>query len=247
MLLPMHLSRRKVLLATAGGTLALALPRIARAAPPDAALLAKLAVHAANFETMKTHTSFLVSGKVVEIDGAGAPTKPREMTAQVTADGTKLHFAVLRYLDDGQDRTSEAQQQSAAKDSAPASSAPKKRDLRMPFHVGEQPRYTFDQVAVDPATPTRVQIAFVPKNREPDTIEGTAWVDTVAGTVLSAGIKMTHPPRGMDYVHAQITFGASTSLGPAISKVEMEAEGGILWVRKHLRGSATLSQHVVVP
>ncbi len=245
----MHLSRRHVLLATAGGTLALALPRIARAAPPDAALLAKLALHAANFETMKTHTSFLVAGKVVELDGAGNATKPREMTAQVTADGTKLHFAVLRFIDDGNDRTIEAQtkaKDSAAKD-ASANPPPKKRDFRMPFHTGEQPRYTFDQVAIDPANPTRVQIAFVPKIREDDTVEGTAWVDALAGTVLSTGFKLTRPPTGMDYVHAQITFGANTSLGPSISKIDMEAEGGILWVRKHLKGSATLTNHVIVP
>jgi hypothetical protein len=251
MLSAMHLSRRHLLLAAAGSGLALAIPRIARAAPPDAALLAKLALHAANFETMKTHTSFLIAGRVVEVDGSGNATKPREMTAQVTADGAKLHFSVLRFIDDGKDRTAEAQAQAKAKDAAPkdanAPAPAKKRDFRMPFHVGEQPRYTFDQVAVDPTNAGRVQIAFVPKIREEDTVEGTAWVDTTSGTVLSTGFKLTRPPTGMDYVHAQITFGANTSLGPSISKIDMEAEGGILWVRKHLRGSATLTNHVIVP
>ena len=99
----------------------------------------------------------------------------------------------------------------------------------------------------DGLDPTRVQIAFVPKIRERDTIEGTAWVDTKSGTVLSTGFKLPKPPSAMDYVHVQMVFGASTPLGPSISKVEVEAAGGILFVRRHLRGSATLTNHVLVP
>lgn len=244
----MRLSRRGVLIATAGGALSFAIPRIARATTPAPDLMLKLAVHAANFETMKTHASFLIAGKLDELDGNGAAKSTREATGQVTADGTKLHFAVLRYLEDGQDMTADAQAKAKAADQKPASpGAPKRRDFRMPFHTGEQPRYYFDQISVDGANPTRVQIAFVPKIREDDTVEGSAWVDTVAGTVLSTGFKLTKPPSAIDYVHAQLTFGANTSLGPMISKIDVELAGGFLFVRKHLRGTATLTNHSIVP
>lgn len=244
----MRVSRRNVLIATAGGALSFAIPRIARATTPAPDVMARLAVHAASFETMKTHASFLIAGKLEELDGSGVATTTREMTGQVTADGTKLHFAVLKYLENGQDKTADVQAKAKDADQKPASpSAPKKRDFRMPFHTGEQPRYYFDQIAVDGTTPTRVQIAFVPKIREDDTIEGSAWVDTVAGTVLSSGFKLTKPPSVMDWVHAQLTFGASTSLGPMVSKIDLEAAGGILFVRRHLRATATLTNHSIVP
>ncbi|CAN5721095.1 hypothetical protein BH09MYX1_BH09MYX1_00640 [soil metagenome] len=247
----MRLSRRDILLASASAGLALSIPRLARAAAPDAGLMARLAVHAANFETMKTHTSFLIDGRLVELDRSGIAAHPREMTAQVTADGTKLDFAVLRYFDDGQDMTAGAQAKAtdaAKKKAAPGAAPPaKKRDLRMPFHAGEQPRYVFDQRAADSVDPSRVQIAFIPKIREDDTVEGTAWVDTKSGTILSTGFKLAKPPSGFDYVNVQLTFGAATSLGPSISKIDAEAAGGFLFVRKHLRGTATLTNHVIVP
>lgn len=197
---------------------------------------------------MKTHASFVIAGKLEELASDGSAKNAKEMTARVTADGTRLHLDVLRYVEDGQDKTIEAQQKSKEKEAEKKpETGPKKRDVRMPFHAGEQPRYWFDQIETDPTDPTRVRIAFVPKIKEDDTIEGSAWVDTQAGTVLSAGFKLSKPPTAVDYVNVQIAFGASTSLGPAISKIDIEGAGGILFVRKHFRGSATLTNHTIVP
>jgi hypothetical protein len=244
----MKLLRRSVLFAFGSAAVAFAFPRRAFAQPPEADLMSRLAQHAAHFETMKTHASFTIAGKLEEVGADGAPKNAKEMTAQVTADGTKLHFDVLRYVEDGQDKTAEAQQKAKEKaaEKKPESNE-KKRDVRMPFHTGEQPRYVFDQVEVDANDPTRVRISFVPKIKEDDTIEGSAWVDTQSGTVLSAGFKLSKPPTAIDYVNVQLSFGANTSLGPAISRIDIEGAGGILFVRKHFRGTATLSNHTIVP
>jgi len=243
----MTLSRRAVLIAAAAGALAFGTPRRAFAQAPDTTLMSRLAQHAANFETMKTHASFLIAGKLDDLASDGTSKSSKEMSARVTADGTTLHFDVLRYVEDGQDKTVEAQDKAKDKAAKPPDPNKKKRDVRMPFHAGEQPRYVFDQVEVDATDATRVRITFVPKIKEEDTIEGSAWVDTQTGTVLSAGFKLSKPPTAIDYVNFQIAFGASTSLGPAISKIDIEGAGGILFVRKHFRGSATLTNHSIVP
>ena len=42
-------------------------------------------------------------------------------------------------------------------------------------------------------------------------------------------------------------FGESTSLGPAPSRIAVDAHGGVLFLRKHYHGEATLSQYRIAP
>ncbi len=243
-------SRRSVLRFFGGALLssAVVVPRVASAAgeplpaparaAPSQDLLARLAVHAAHFETMRTHASFAVEGRLDGVDGDGKTDSVKEMKARVDADGKTVVFKILKYVEDGEDKTAEAQQkQRDRKKDA------KRPEIRMPFHMLEQPRYVFDQIAVDPTRPTLVRIGFVPKVPAENTIQGSAWVDTVTGTVLSAELKLSKTPMFVDYVLFSVEFGAQTSLGPAISRATMEGKGGFLFVQKRFRGVATLSQH----
>ena len=88
---------------------------------------------------------------------------------------------------------------------------------------------------------------FVPKVKADDTIEGSAWVDMQAGTVLTAGFKMSKTPMFVDYVHITVEFGASTSLGPAISKIHLDGKGGFLFWNKIFRATATVSDYAITP
>jgi hypothetical protein len=117
----------------------------------------------------------------------------------------------------------------------------------MPFHASEQARYDFDVVETDVADPSRVRIAFTPKVTADDTVEGSAWVDTKTGTVVSAGFKLSKPPTFVDYVHITVEFGAPTKLGPAISHVSLSGKGGFLFFRKEFRANATLSGYAITP
>ncbi len=243
----MFLFRRSFLFAVGTGAFTIVLPRIANAQPPAAELLARLAVFADNFEKMKTRANFVVSGKLDEVASDGQSKNTKEMTAEAKSDGAKLHFTIMRYFEDGQDKTAEAQKKEADKKAENKPQPASRPQGRMPFHAGEQPRYNFDQIEVDPNDPTRVRIAFVPKIKEDDTIEGSAWVDSQSGNLLSAGFKLCKPPTAVDYVNVQMTFAANTSLGPALSKIDVEAAGGILFVRKHFRGSANLSNITITP
>jgi len=224
-------------------------PAPAAAQAPATDLLARLGAYAQRFETLRTHASYAVEGRLESLDGNGHADSVKEMKAHVDFDGHALHFSILKYLEDGQDKTDEAKrkQREAAEERARERPDPSKRETRMPFHPGEQARYWFDVVETDSQNPDRVRISFVPKIRESDTIEGSAWVDTRAGTLVSAGFKFSKPPTFVDSIHVTIFFGESTTLGPAPSRIMVEAQGSVLFVHKRYRGVATLSQIRVAP
>jgi hypothetical protein len=217
--------------------------RVALAEPPAPELMARLALQAAHFETMRTHASYTVDGWLETLDGKGKPSSVKQMSGRMTADGKSARLIVKKYTEDGADKTEEAQRKARER----GENRGAVRGLRMPVLAEEQPRYVFDQVEADQADPARVRIAFVPKVREADTIEGSAWVDTRTGGLISAGFKLSKTPMFVDFVHVTVEFGRMTVLGPAISKVDIEGKGGLLFFRKHFRASADLSDYVIVP
>ena len=224
-------------------------PAPARAQRPASDLMARLGAYASRFETLRTHASYNLEGRLESLDGSERVDSVKQMRARVDFDGHASHFSILQYVEDGQDKTREAKdkQRDAAAEEAKAPPEPHRREVRMPFHPGEQARYWFDVVETDPSNPDRVRISFVPKIREADTVEGSAWVDARAGTVISAGFKFSKPPTFVDSIHVTIFFGESTALGPAPSRIMVDARGGLAFIHKHYRGAATLSQIRVTP
>ncbi len=239
---------RRTALGLVIGALVLA-PGVALAAPPSPSVMAKLARHAAGFEEMKTHESYSLGGTLQTLAASDAADSTKAMTARVTADGKRTHFSVLKYTEDGEDKTDEARAKAAEHDRKKALQKPdakKKRDLKMPFLKSEQARYVFDQVETDALAPSRVRITFVPKETADDTVEGSAWVDTKTGTVLSTGFKLSKLPSFIDYVHVTVEFGTPTAFGPAPSVVKVTGRGSFLFLKKRFRGEATLSDYALV-
>lgn len=225
---------------------ALLLTSSARAQPPDAALLARLAAHATAIEKMRTHASYALEGELDSLDSDGNVEGIKKMTARIVADGERSRLVVVKCTDDGKDTTDEARKRAKAGNDRTKEQRAKEH-LEMPFEADVQPRYVFDQVAVDAADPSRVRIAFVPREPNEHTSEGSVWVDTKTATFLSAAFKLSKPGWFVDYVHLTLVFGADTPLGPAISKVTVDGKGGILFFRKHFRGEATLSDYRLLP
>ena len=56
------------------------------------------------------------------------------------------------------------------------------------------------------------------------------------------GFVFSKNPGLVDRVEVGVTFGLATPLGPAPSKITFDARGGLLFVRKHYRGSASISE-----
>ncbi len=222
------------------------LSRSAQAQPPDADLLARLAVHAAAIERMRTHASYAVEGELDSLDGDGNVDGVKKMTARIVADGERTRLVVVKCTEDGKDATDDARKQAKAGNDRTKEQRAKEH-VEMPFVLEAQPHYVFDQVAVDAADPSRLKITFVPREPNEHTSEGSVWVDAKTGTFISAGFKLSKPGFFVEYVHLTIAFGVATPLGPAISKVTVDGKGGILFFRKHFRGEATLADYTILP
>jgi hypothetical protein len=223
-----------------------AIPSAASAAAPAPELMARLAAYGAGFEAMRTHASYTVEGRMETLDRDGKPDSVKEMKARVDADGINVRFVVIRYVEDGEDKTADAQKEALKKAQERKAERDQKR-FRIPILADEQPRYVFDQVEVDPRDPAVVRIAFAPKVPKDDTVEGSAWVDSRTATLISAGFKISKPPIFVDYVHVTLEFGAPTALGPAVSKVLADGNGGILFFRKRFHVAATVTDYRLSP
>jgi hypothetical protein len=209
--------------------------------------MSRLAAYAALFQIQRTHASYAVQGRLEMLDGDGRVDSTKELKARVDADGTDAKLIVLSYVEDGKDKTEDAKRDARESAEASKKKREKGRDIKIPIRADQQGRYVFDQVEADSNDPTHVRIAFTPKERSDDTIEGSAWIDAATGTVLSAGFKLSRTPMFVDFVHFSVEFGATTALGPAVSKVSIDGGGGILFFHKRYRGTAVLSDYRVVP
>jgi hypothetical protein len=224
---------------------AVSCPGVAQAQPPAADLMVRLGSNAARYVELRTRASYSIDGKMELLDRDGKPGSVKEMNARVEADGKDARFVVVRYIEDGEDKTADAQKD--AQKRAQERKKEDKRRLSIPILPEEQPRYVFDQLESDPADPTRVRITFVPKVPDDDTIEGSAWVDTKTANLISAGFKVSKPPMFVDYIHVTVEFGAPTQFGPAVSKIIADGDGGLLFFRKRFHGFATLSNYRFTP
>lgn len=224
-----------------------AVPTAAPTAVADALLLG-LAQHAERFEDMKRRGAFTMSGKMEEVDGDGHASDVKEILLRSTPTPAPMDRItnVMRYLDNGKDKTAEAQKRATErrakrlKDPGEQAEAQKK-DLKLPFLASEQPRYVFTLAERDAAQPRRVRVAFVPKTSAEDAIKGSAWVDELDREVLSVGFSLSRNPTFVDHVEITIVFGLPTPLGRAPSTLSFDGRGGFLFIRKHYRGAATLS------
>jgi len=220
--------------------------RPARAEPVAPELMAKLAAYATVFEQQAKHANYEFSGRMEILDSDNIIQGSKEFVAHVDANGGNPRITVVKYIDDGKDKTAEAQKDSRENEEKRKKKKDAGKDLKMPIVEGQQERYTFDEAERSPDG-TRVKIHFAPKEAGDDTFDGSAWVNVETGTVVSASFRMSKTPMFVHYLHFTVEFGEQTPLGPAVSKITVEGEGGILFIRRHFRGTATLSGYTITP
>jgi hypothetical protein len=214
----------------------------AMADPPSPELMGRLAAFGAHFETLRSRASYTVEGRVETLGDDGRADSIKAVKARVVPEGTNMRITVLSYVEDGQNKTEEAQK-NALESAKKHKSEQSKKTFRIPLLAEEQPRYVFNVVEVDRIDESRVRVGFVPKERSDDTIEGSAWVDARSGELISAAFKLSKTPMFVSYVHFTVTFEARTALGPAISSILVDSEAGLPLFRKHYRARATLSDY----
>jgi hypothetical protein len=218
--------------------------RLAHADPPPPELMARLAATSAAMEDVRERVSFAIESRVEELDGDGKVTSVKTSSARVVKDEKGSHTVVVKAVEDGKDTTEDARKQ-AAKEDARSDEAKKKERVEIPFTAAQQAHYVFDQVETDPASPTHVRITFKPKSADSRSVDGSAWVDTTSGQFLTAGFKIVKPGMFVDFAHVTVEVGGKTELGPVVSRITFEGKGGFLFIHKHFRGSAVMSDYKV--
>ncbi|MGO8994762.1 MAG: hypothetical protein ACLQVI_15710 [Polyangiaceae bacterium] len=249
-------TRPAALLRISGATLAFALaatlPRAAAAQPPDPALIARIGHQIDALDDLGKRASFHEESLIEEVDSDGKVASTETRVSHVDADGKNAHETLEKCIRDGKDVTAEerAKAEKEAKKEE-KEKAEKKGEVSLnidaPFSSTSD-NYVYDQIGTDPADPTHVEISFTPKKPSSKTVEGKAWVDTVSGTILTAGAKLSKPPTFVDWIHFTVEFNAKTPLGPAMSKLGFEAKGGFLFlIRKHFRGEVKMTDYRITP
>jgi hypothetical protein len=222
-------------------------PALAKPVSPE--LMAKLATYAESFEAEQKRASYHIDGRIDVFDSDDKLSETKEVAGDMQANGGLVpRFNVTRYVEDGVDKTAEAVKKAdeSRKKRAKQRAAGKHIDIKIPIDAREQERYDFDETERS-ADGGRVLLRFSPKERADDEVEGTAWVDVEKGTVLTASFRPCQTSFFIRYIHFSIEFGADTPLGPAVSKVSVDGEGGIWFFRKHFRGTATFTGYTLSP
>lgn len=214
---------------------------------PLAVLLPKLAVSSARFESMLKKASFTLTGKMETVSSDGSVSDPKEGIFRVVNDGqghTKVD--VVKYAEDGKDKTEDAKKK--AEERAKEKKKPKPdEEVHMPFLGTEQGKYDYRIGEADKVDPSRVRVYFTPRSPAQNLLQGSAWVDSTNGNVLSMGASPSKTPPFIDYFRIQIECGEATSMGPAPSKISFEGGGGFLFIKKRFRGAATMTGWQVPP
>lgn len=210
------------------------------------ALLPKLSAWSSRLEAVLNRSVFTMTGHTDEVDGDGKTSDHKEGVFRVDARGERAHVQVLRYAEDGEDKTAEAREK-VRRDEEKRDKKHKEPDevLHMPFLQPELGKYSFRVGESDPRSPARVRVYFTAKQRAKNLGNGSAWVDTKTGEVLTMGVSPSKTSLFVDFVNVTLEFGDLTPSGPGISRIGFDAGGGFLFFHKRVRGEAMLSNYQV--
>jgi hypothetical protein len=197
---------------------------------------------------MLKKASFTVTGKMETVAGDGAISDPKEGIFKVVNDGSgNVKVEVVRYAEDGKDKTDDAKKKAEERAKEPKKKPKPDEEVHVPFLGTEQGKYDYRIGEADKIDPTRVRVYFTPRSPAQNLLQGSAWVDSKNGDILSMGASPSKTPAFVDYFRIQIECAENTAMGPAPSKIMFEGGGGVLFLKKRFRGAATLTGWQVPP
>jgi hypothetical protein len=191
------------------------------------------------FEQMKRRGSYTLSGKVEELDRSGHVDGTKEMVVRVIATPAERKTEIVRYLEDGADKTDEARKKAEKRRSENADKkGAAKNDFHLPFLPSEQPKYVFSIAERDAS---RIRVTFRPLVPAETSFKGSAWVDEASGEVMTVGFSPSKNKTFVDHIDITMRFDHQTPLGRAPSSFAFDAKGSFLVIKKHYRGGGTIT------
>jgi hypothetical protein len=186
-----------------------------------------------------------VTSRLEKLDRHGKVDGYAERVIQVVQANGHKDQQLVRFVEDGEDKTASARKEFAEERAKPKG---KRIEFEFPFRASEQPKYRFSVVGKDPNNPANVRIRYAPVG-PPSEKEylGEAWVDQSKGTLISMGFRPTKFPSFVDRADVQLEVQAATPMGPTVSRVFAQGEGGFLFIRKHFRFTLSFSDYALNP
>lgn len=196
-------------------------------------------------EKLLENHSHTTATRAEELDKKGKVESVTESVERVTLRGGRPEREILRYVRDGRDDTaSEKKKRAGVKAGPPGKERSMRIGMKSPFEPGELDKHRFTLVGPDPVDPNRVTIRFEPKEKpSPETSVGEAVVDAATGAVIRLRFRPADNPKFVDRLDVQMEYGAATPEGPALSRVTVDGAGGILFVKKRMKMTVTLSDY----
>ena len=191
------------------------------------------------------NSSHITATRAEELDKKGKVESVTESLERVTLRGGKPDREILRYVRDGKDDTAgEKKKRAGVKAGPPGKERSMRVGMKSPFEASELDKHRFTLVGPDPADPNRLTIRFEPKGKpSPETSVGEAVVDAATGAVVRIRFRPADNPKFVDSLDVQMEYGAATPEGPALSRVTIDGAGGILFVKKRMKMTVTLSDY----
>lgn len=214
---------------------------VTQAQAPPLEVLGRLREHCARLERLQKQGSMTVSSKFEELDSDGAVTHTRESVVKVSRQAGKEQRSVVHETEDGKDVTAEAQKRADERKG-------KGFELALPFAAAEEEKYRFIPLAADPARPELLRIGFEPRLDKSDKLMmGEALVDPVLGEVVHVTMRASKGGTFIDHLLVDLEFGATTAVGRAASRAEVQGDGSFLFIKKRFRGVTLITDQRLNP
>jgi hypothetical protein len=184
--------------------------------------------------------------RVEELDGDGNVKHTQERVDRVTVKDGQHHREVLQARKDGQDAT-EALRKDLEERQRKGEVRTAFNSVNLPFAASHLAQHRFSLAGPDPREPHTLRLRFEPRaddTRAPSVHKGEAVVDPSSGQLLRLVYSPTELPDMADRVDVRMDFRAQPGVGQVLDTLHVDAEGGFLFYRKHLRITARYS-HLV--
>lgn len=229
-------------------------PRLARAADELAPVLARAAAVEDATKRVYETWSYTLSVDSKELDKKGKTKTEEIVDLRHHENGQE---ELLRDVKDGKDitadRKKEEQAHATPSPSATATAAAKKGDdgddggglgFESPFARDKQPLYRFERASGAAATePGVLRIRFTPKDpKRKGAMAGEAEVEDATGRVRSMTMHPAKLPTLVSQLEVTMVLGTTLDAGPVLSKIVVDATGGILFVKKRFHVVTTFSE-----
>ncbi|HEX5754153.1 MAG TPA: hypothetical protein VFZ09_48675 [Archangium sp.] len=185
--------------------------------------------------------------RVEELDGDGNVKHTQERVDRVTVKDGQHHREVLQARKDGEDAT-EALRKDLEERQRKGEVRTAFNSVNLPFAASYLAQHRFSLAGPDPREPHTLRLRFEPRaddTRAPSVHKGEAVVDPSSGQLLRLVYSPTELPDMADRVDVRMDFRAQPGVGQVLDTLHVDAEGGFLFYKKHLRITARYSNLVL--